>query len=126
MNLRNTIQADLDAVPLHRAVLCINCECITNGLSDECLVCGSHSLFNLARLLGGTELSHKAYLSKKKERVVLFDAEITINLKQIEPKDLSATVEGIASLIAPSLGRSFHINVEPIVVRCHADAARAA
>jgi hypothetical protein len=119
-------QADSESIPLHNAVLCINCECVSNGLSDECLVCGSRSLFSLARLLGGTELSRKAYPA---EKVVLFDAEITISFRQIQPKDLSATVEGIASLIDPNLGRCracFHINVEPVSHRGNAEIAKAA
>ena len=47
---------------------------------------------------------------------MLFNLEITIDLKQIETKDLNTAVEVITSLIGPSLGRgraSFHINVEP-------------
>ena len=126
MNIGTKRHADLGAVSLHNAVLCVNCECVTNALSDECIVCGSRSLISLARMLCGTEESHKAYYSKKNENVLLFDAEITITLKQIEPKDLSATVEGIANLILPSIGRSFHINVEPVVGSCKADAAKAA
>jgi hypothetical protein len=54
--------------------------------------------------------------SKKDEDIVLFNLEITIDLKQIETKDLNTAVEVITSLIGPSLGRgraSFHINVEP-------------
>ncbi len=119
-------QADSEAVPLHSAVLCINCECVSNGLSDECLVCGSRSLFSLARLLGGTELSHRA---RPSEQVVLFDAEITISFNQIQPKDLSATVEAVASLLEPSLGRGracFHIDVEPVARGGNAEVAKAA
>jgi hypothetical protein len=128
MQLGTKIQTE-SAVPLHSAVLCIDCECVTNGLSDECLVCGSRSLFSLARMLGDTQISHPASRSKKTENVVRFDVEITIDMKQIESKELSATVEGIASLLEPSVGRghaSFHIDVEPVVHRGKADAARAA
>ena len=124
-----TNQADSGAVPLHSAVLCIDCECVTNGLSDVCLVCGSRSLFSLARLLGGTELSHRAHYFEKNENAVLFDAEITINIKQIQPRDLTATVEAVAGLLEPCLGRSqarFHINVEPVVGRCDPEVAKAA
>jgi hypothetical protein len=76
--------------------------------------------------LGGTELSHKA---RPSENVVLFDAEITISFRQIQPKDLSATVEGIAGLIDPNLGRGracFHIKVEPVSHRGNAEIAKAA
>ena len=129
MNVETKRQADSSAIPLRSAVLCVDCECVTNGLSDECLVCGSRSLLSLARLLGGTELSHKAHYSNKKENVEMLDAEITIHLKQIEPKELSATVEGIASLLEPSLGRGracFRINVEPVVGRYGAEELKTA
>ena len=75
------------------------------------------------------EQSRRAHYFEKNENAVLFDAEITISFKQIQPKDLSATVEAVASLLEPSLGRGqagFHINVEPVVSRCHAEAAKAA
>jgi hypothetical protein len=129
MNIETNKQIESGAVPLRSAVLCIDCECVTNGLSDECLVCGSRSLFSLSRLLGGTGPSHKAHYSEKNEKVVLFDAEIAINLNQVEPRELCAIVEGIASLIAPSPGHDeacFHIDVEPVDTSRDLGSARAA
>jgi hypothetical protein len=49
---------------------------------------------------------------------VLFDLQITIELKHMEAKDLNVAVEGITSLIGLRQGRgqaSFHIKVEPVV-----------
>jgi hypothetical protein len=129
MHLGTNIQGNSGAIALQGAVLCVDCECISNGLSDECLVCGSRSLFNLERMLGATEPSHKARYSEKNEKIVLFDAEITVKFKQIEPTQLSANVEGIARLIEASFGRDqacFHVNVEPVVVCGNAEATRAA
>ena len=57
---------------------------------------------------------------------MLFDLKITIDLKQIEPNDLSATCDGIASLVGPRLRRGeacCHIDVEPVVSWRHADTA---
>jgi hypothetical protein len=108
-------QADLGAVPLQSAVLCVDCECVTDGRSDECLVCGSRSLLSIARVVGGT-LSREA--SPKTDNQVLYNLEITVELGLIESKDLNATVEGIASLIGPRLGRGracCHIKVEPVL-----------
>ncbi len=119
-------QTDLGAVPLQNAVLCVDCECVTEGRSDECLVCGGRSLLSIARIVGGT-LSHEADCPKP-ETHVLYNLEITVDLRLIEPKDLNATVEGIASLIGPRLGRGragFHIKVEP-VIGCNADELNAA
>jgi hypothetical protein len=43
----------LNAVPLQSAVLCAECDVVSDSPHDTCLVCGSHSLFNVARLFGG-------------------------------------------------------------------------
>ncbi len=121
-------QTDLGAVPLQSAVLCVDCECVTDGRSDECLVCGSRSLLSIARIVGGT-LSREADGCQKDKNVVLYDLEITVDLKLIEPRDLSATLEGVASLIGPRLGRGracCHIKVEPVAGSFNADEVIAA
>lgn len=41
-------------VRLQKAVLCANCEVISEGLNGHCAGCGSQSLLSLSRLLGGT------------------------------------------------------------------------
>ena len=43
----------LNAVPLQNAVLCAECDVVSDSPNDVCLVCGSHSLFNIARVFGG-------------------------------------------------------------------------
>src|ERR1035437_8443318 len=129
MHLGTKKQADSGAVPLQNAALCVDCESVSNSRFDECPVCGSRSLLSIARMLGGALPRHKANCTKTDENIVLFDLEITIDLKQIEPKDLNAAVEGITSLIKPSLWRgraAFHINVEPVVHCCTASEAEAA
>ena len=51
-----TAQAWLNTnlVRLHKAVLCANCEVISEGLNGHCAGCGSQSLLSLNRVLGGT------------------------------------------------------------------------
>ncbi len=123
-----TKQAELGAVPLQSAVLCVDCECVTEGRSDECLVCGSHSLLSIARIVGGT-LSREDASGNNEQNAMLYDLEITVDLKLIEPKDLSATLEGLASLIGPRLRRGracCHVKVEPVTVSCNADEVKAA
>jgi hypothetical protein len=44
----------LNAVPLKSAVLCAECDVVSDSPHDTCLVCGSHSLFNVARVFGGS------------------------------------------------------------------------
>jgi len=86
------------------------------GLSDECLVCGSHSLFNLERLLGGTQPSRAN--ARNSGNAVLFDTDIAICVKQIGPRELSAIVEAIGNLLRSRqiAGEAqFHIGVEPVI-----------
>jgi hypothetical protein len=53
----------LNAVPLQNAVLCAECDVVSDSPHDVCMVCGSHSLFNVARVFGGN-------LPKKRARLV--------------------------------------------------------
>jgi hypothetical protein len=43
----------LNAVSLQNAVLCAECDVVSDSPHDRCLVCGSPSLFNISRVLGG-------------------------------------------------------------------------
>ena len=52
----------LNAVPLQSAVLCAECDVVSDSPHDTCLVCGSHSLFNIARMFGGKLPKERARL----------------------------------------------------------------
>jgi len=81
---------------------------------------------NIARIVGGTLQAHEAARPENGQNSVRFNLEITINLKETEPKDLSAMLESLTRLIGPSLGRGracCHINVEPVI---KSDAAKIA
>ena len=41
-------------VCLQRAVLCANCDVISEGSNGHCSACGSQALLSLSRLLGGS------------------------------------------------------------------------
>jgi len=43
----------LNAVALQNAVLCAECDVVSDSPHDRCLVCGSCSLFNISSMLGG-------------------------------------------------------------------------
>ena len=43
-----------NSIRLVQAVLCANCEMITDSTGESCLVCGSKSLLSIARVLGGS------------------------------------------------------------------------
>jgi hypothetical protein len=102
-----------EAVPLQGAVLCVNCECVSSGRFDECPVCGSRSLLNIGQMLGGEPLSE----GTDPQPGLLFDLTFTIELKQMNSKDVNAAVDRITRLIGPRLGQGracLHINVEPV------------
>ncbi|HSZ60317.1 MAG TPA: hypothetical protein VK828_00885 [Terriglobales bacterium] len=44
----------LNAVALRNAVLCAECDVVSDSPHDQCLICGSRSLFNIARMFGGS------------------------------------------------------------------------
>ncbi len=44
---------DLNFVPLQGAVLCADCEIITESQGGRCRICGGSGLLSLARVLGG-------------------------------------------------------------------------
>jgi hypothetical protein len=52
----------LNSVPLENAVLCAECDVVSDSPHDICLVCGSRSLFNIARIFGGKLPQERANL----------------------------------------------------------------
>jgi len=100
-------------LPLWSAVLCLDCEVISNSRSDECPACRGHSVVSMARLLGGSLLGHN--LPQPIDNVS-FDIRLTIDLQRMQAKDLNATLESLNDVVGSRItqGRgSFHINVEP-------------
>jgi hypothetical protein len=55
----------LNAVALQNAVLCAECDVVSDSPHDVCLVCGSRSLFNIARLFGGNLPKERASLTSE-------------------------------------------------------------
>lgn len=52
----------LNSVHLVNAVLCADCEVISDSAGETCEVCGSRSLLSLGRVLGGTIKGKRAAL----------------------------------------------------------------
>jgi hypothetical protein len=52
----------LNSVHLANAVLCADCEVISDSVGDTCEVCGSRSLMSLGRVLGGSIEGKRAVL----------------------------------------------------------------
>jgi len=53
---------DLNSVPLLEAVLCADCEIISNSVGEQCEICGSRSLLSVGRVLGGCIEGERAAL----------------------------------------------------------------
>src|SRR5207245_8429477 len=60
------VSRGLNAVALQNAVLCAECDVVSDSPHDRCLVCGSRSLLNIARMFEG---------NLPKERASLIDDE---------------------------------------------------
>ena len=60
------LSRSLNAVALQNAVLCAECDVVSDSPHDTCLVCGSRSLLNIARMFGG---------NLPKDRAILRNAE---------------------------------------------------
>ena len=52
----------LNAVALKKAVLCAECDVVSDSPHDRCMICGSHSLLNISRVLGGSLPKNRATL----------------------------------------------------------------
>ena len=66
--------ANFNVVRLQDAILCADCESITDTHDNQCSVCGGHALLTLAKVLGG---------SLQRELSVA----VHCNAKPIEPSD---------------------------------------
>jgi hypothetical protein len=65
-NVGNLLPAGrpLNAVALQYAVLCAECDVVSDSPHDICMVCGSRSLVNICRILGGKMPMNRAELVK--------------------------------------------------------------
>jgi hypothetical protein len=54
----------LNAVALRNAVLCAECDVVSDSPHDSCMICGSRSLINISRILGGSLPKNRATLVK--------------------------------------------------------------
>jgi hypothetical protein len=81
----------LNAVALKNAVLCAECDVVSDSPHDRCLVCGSRSLFNIARLFGGNLPKDRASLIASDSRE-LTPYEVVLSFP--EPRRLHAKAAG--------------------------------
>lgn len=59
----------LNSIALEHAVLCADCEIISDSIGEVCAACGSRSLLSLGRVLGGGLGDERARLVDAPERL---------------------------------------------------------
>ncbi len=80
---------ELSSLRLLEAVLCADCEIISNSAGDRCEICGSRSLLSLGRVLGGNIEGQRAALletdpdQRHNGFTVLVNPAATITLQQL-------------------------------------------
>jgi hypothetical protein len=72
----------LNAVALQNAVLCAECDVVSDSPHDRCMVCGSHSLVNISHMLGGTLPKNRAALIET-ERPQPSRVEVVLTFRRV-------------------------------------------
>jgi hypothetical protein len=115
MNTATDTEKGLSAVPLLNAVFCVDCETITNSPHDACTVCGSHSLINLFRMVGGTLRSQKTQLDGHRAKTAKYNLELVAKLREIPAAELSLIIESMTQLAqAGRVVESLRLNIETV------------
>lgn len=120
---------DRSFIPMHNAVLCIDCEVVSTSSNDRCPICSSHSLFSLSRMLGGTLSDRKTEFREERAEIMKYDLDITLRIKEMAARDLNDAIASINQLTMPGRGcrlESFHINVESYLGSSEESRAKAA
>jgi|SRR5579872_6160495 hypothetical protein len=115
MNTAGDTERGLSAVPLINAVFCVDCETITNSQHDSCTVCGSHSLINLFRMVGGTLRSQKIQLPGDGAKTAKYNLELIAKVREIPATELTLIIESMTRLAeAGRAVEALRINVETV------------
>ena len=75
----------LNAIRLTNAVLCVECDVLSDSPHDYCLVCGSRSLFNVGRLLGGMPKERAKVIEAQEVPAVKIQALLTFPVSSRPP-----------------------------------------
>jgi len=115
MNTAADRERGLSAVPLLNAVFCVDCEIISNSPHDVCTVCGSRSLLNLFRMVGGALQSQKTLLDGDGAKTTKYNLELIAKVREIPATELSPIIESMTRLAqAGRAVESLRINVETV------------
>jgi len=75
----------LNAICLKKAVLCVDCDVVSDSPHDYCLVCGSRSLFNVGRLLGGMPKDRAKIIEAQAPATTLHTSVLTFPISVSTP-----------------------------------------
>ena len=75
----------LNAIRLTNAVLCVECDVLSDSPHDYCLVCGSRSLFNIGRLLGGMPKERAKIVEEQQAPAVKFQTVLAFPVANRAP-----------------------------------------
>ena len=69
----------LNVISLRNAVLCVDCEMVSDSTHDVCCVCGSRSLLSLSVVLGGP-------LPARRTQLLEMPVQNTIAITSVRPQ----------------------------------------
>jgi hypothetical protein len=95
MEAKQNPEVTLNTVNLLNAVLCADCEVISDSDGEVCAVCGSRSLLSLGRVLGGSIGEERAVLLPSGEK------ELRSMFTVLVSRDVSTTLRPSRRWIRP-------------------------
>jgi hypothetical protein len=111
MNSGRDPEQEMSVVPLQQAVFCVNCETVSNSPHDACKVCGSRSLVNLFRMLGGTLRGNN-----HTQELVKYNLELTVRVHEVSAADLNHAIDALTRLAEVGTDlQALHMNVESVL-----------
>jgi len=115
MNTATDTEQGVGAVPLLNAVFCADCETISSSPHDACTICGSHSLINLCRMLGGVLRGQNAEFAGGEAQTTKYNLELTAKVHAIPATELKFIIESMTRLAERSGTVEFlRLNVESL------------
>jgi hypothetical protein len=112
MNSEARRHKGLSTVPLLNAVFCGDCETISNSPHEGCAICGSRSLMNLDRMLGGSLSGEEQHDGKTAN----YNLELVVKVRDVPANEMNRAIESMSRL-AEVCGdvEALRINVEPVL-----------